>query len=238
MVGVFPTDQIFRTTGLYYILINPMIYLLFPRPSTYKCKDSDDKNCTCWTPHCHNQDCSAKGGMCILPWEVVPAGFMPSGFTCNEKLDCQCYTREPCNPTKVCEKIGGTCRYPDDPRPAGEVEYDYCDEELGCKCYYTPCNNPECTKARGLCVKPGDPVPSSKAYSYKPGDFCRREMECKCYRPKCKENKTCTKLGGQCFMSGMKIPAGAEQIVYKGRPFLCNRKLKCKCLRVPKENTK
>ena len=186
------------------------------------------------TPYCEHPDCQAKGGQCLLPWERVPAGYMPNGLVCNEKLNCKCYTREPCNPTKECERLRGTCRYPDDVRPADEVEGDFCDENLGCKCYYTTrCTNPKCTNERGLCVSPGDQVPSPNVYSYKDGDFCNERTNCKCYRPKCPQNKTCTKLKGKCFMKGMPIPAGSTSAIYKKKPYFCNKKLKCKCMLVP-----
>ena len=207
--------------------------LIYFRPSHYKCKDQDHKNCTCWTPHCESPVCTQKGGLCILPWEEVPAGYTPTGDYCNEELGCQCYARKYCEPTKKCDSIGGTCRYPDEPRPADEVAGDYCDYEAGCKCYYKPCYDPECTKARGLCVSPDDPKPNSRAYSHKEGDYCNKELKCACYRPKCANTKTCIKLGGQCYMPGMEIPAGAEQIINRGKPVWCNKKLKCRCMRVP-----
>merc|ERR1712151_285230 len=217
------------------VVVGPPNY----RPSTYKCKDQDHKNCTCWTPHCENPVCTQKGGLCILPWEEVPAGYTPTEDYCNEELGCQCYARKSCEPTKECERFNGKCRYRDEPIPAEEVAGDYCDYEAGCKCWYRPCYDPDCIKARGLCVSPNDPVPNSRAYSHKEGDNCSimeldgRLVGCKCYRPKCANTRTCTKLGGQCYMPGMEIPAGAEQIPKKGKPVLCNKKLKCLCYKVP-----
>ena len=79
---------------------------------------------------------------------------------------------------------------------------------------------------------PGEEPPSSKFYNHKNGDWCNENMECKCYRPKCAQHKTCAKLGGECIMKGMPVPEGATSVLVKGKPFFCNKKLKCQCFKI------
>ena len=186
-----------------------------------------DLGCKCFAKQCTNRECTSKGGRCILPLEPVPVGYEPNGLICDKDLDCKCYTRRQCELTDECKKLGGKCRFPDDPRPEDEVEGNFCDRSRGCKCYHIKhCTNAACLKAGGLCVSSGQPVPSKSVYSYKPGDFCDKTTGCKCYRPRCTNTK-CIKAGGQCFMPGT-IPKGTKPVKVK----YCNKKLKCKCLKV------
>merc|ERR1712096_427503 len=194
------------------------------------CKNNLKKDCCYCYKKKSKTDCSGKctykerTGVCVAPNDVPPPNHMKTDGKCPGK-HCGCWVpiSDKCSSDPVCEQsLHGEC-VPEgsdlaDHRPSTYKCKD--DDNKNCTCWTPHCFHQDC---------------SAKAYTYKPGDFCERELDCKCYRPKCAENKTCAKLGGQCFMSGMKIPAGAEQIVNKGRPVLCNKKLKCKCMRLPKE---
>merc|ERR1719427_1911394 len=174
---------------------------------------TDSPRCRCWVPRCSDSTCR---GECVLPWEVPPPAHKDTGRYCNRRLDCHCWEPDNLPPTPAPSPPPTPSPSPT-PTPAPSPTPP------------PPCTNKECQAAGGECLMPSQKPPAG--YANKPGDWCDKETKCKCFRPRCTNSK-CTKLRGSCFTPDMKIPPGATPVKVKGKPFFCNAKLKCRCMRV------